>query len=136
MKEISTEINRLHERLADADQVIEDSKSRIEEEQQEYVDLSLEAKEYDPEQVEKKRLEIRTKIEKKIVRNIEKRTGIKIRELDLAISKADTDKSLRSLVHTRKQKTMEKEKRETKMLRKDPENTKKKKAADNMQKQS
>ena len=66
MKDVSTEITRLQERITDADQAIENSESRIEEGKQEYVDLSLEAEEYDPEQVEEKRLEIRPEMEKSI----------------------------------------------------------------------
>ena len=54
MKEISMEITRLQERITDTDQTIEGCESRIEEEKQEYVDLSLEAEEYDPEQVKRK----------------------------------------------------------------------------------
>ena len=77
MKDVSTEITRLQERITDADQAIENSESRIEEGKQEYVDLSLEAEEYDPEQVEEKRLEIRPEMEKKIVQNIKKGTGKK-----------------------------------------------------------
>lgn len=136
MKEINAEIIRLQERITDADQAIEDSESRIEEEKQEYVDLSLEAEEYDPEQVEEKCLEIRPEMEKKIVRNIEKRTGKKIRELDLAISTTETDKSLRSLVHTRKQKLKGKEKTETKTGISDPAKSKKEKAVDDQQKRA
>ena len=66
-------------------------------------------------------------MEKKIVRNIEKGTGKKVRELDLAISTAETDKSLRSLVHTSKLKSKEKEKAETIILSADPANLKKEK---------
>ena len=127
MKEISTEITRLQERITDVDQAIEDSESRIEDEKQEYVELSLESEEYDPEEVEEKRLEVRSEMEKKIVRNIEKGTGKKVRELDLAISTAETDKSLRSLVHTSKLKSKEKEKAETIILSADPANLKKEK---------
>ena len=127
MKEINAEITRLQERITDADQAIEDSESRIEEEKQEYVDLSLEAEEYDPEQIDKKRLEIRPEMEKKIVRNIEKGSSRKIREMDLAISTAETDKSLLSLVHTSKLKSKEKEKAETKILSADTTNSKKEK---------
>ena len=125
MKEISAEIIRLQERITDADQVIEDSESRIEEEKQEYVDLSMEAEEYDPEQVEEKRLEVRPEMEKKIARNIEKRTGKKAREMDLAISTIETDKVLHSLVRIRKQKMKEKEKTEMTMLNMDSEKLKK-----------
>ena len=125
MKEISAEIIRLQERITDADQVIEDSESRIEEEKQEYVDFSMEAEEYDPEQVEEKRLEVRPEMEKKIARNIEKRTGKKAREMDLAISTIETDKVLHSLVRIRKQKMKEKEKTEMTMLNMDSEKLKK-----------
>ena len=127
MKEISTEITRLQERITDAAQTIEDNESRIEEEKQDYVDLSLEAEEYDPEYVKEKRLEIRPEIEKRIVRNIEKGTGKKVRELDLAISTTETDKSLLSLVRTRKLKPKEKEKAEAIILSADPANSKKEK---------
>lgn len=136
MKEINAEITRLQERITDADQAIEDSESRIEEEKQEYVDLSLEAEEYDPEQIDKKRLEIRPEMEKKIVRNIEKGTGKKVRELDLAISTAETDKSLRSLVRTGKQKLKKKEKTKAKTLNANLDKTKKEKAEDNQQKRA
>ena len=136
MKEICTEIIRLQERITDADQAIEDSESRIEEEKQEYVDLSLESEEYDPEQVKEKRLEIRPEMEKKVIRNIEKGTGKKVRELDLAISTAETDKSLRSLVHTRKQKLKEIKKTEAKTLRADPVKKKKEIVEDSQQKQA
>ena len=136
MKEISAEITRLQERIANADQAIEDSESRIEEEKQEYVDLSLEAEEYDPEQVEEKRLEVRPEMEKKIVRNIEKGTGKKVRELDLAISTTETDKSLCSLVRTRKQKLKEKEKAETRKLIADSVKTKAEKVVDDQQKRA
>lgn len=136
MKEINAEITRLQERITDADQAIEDSESRIEEEKQEYVDLSLEAEEYDPEQIDKKRLEIRPEMEKKIVRNIEKGTGRKVRELDLAISTADTDKSLRSLVRTGKQKLKKKEKTKAETLNANLDKTKKEKAEDNQQKRA
>lgn len=136
MKEINAEITRLQERITDADQAIEDSESRIEEEKQEYVDLSLEAEEYDPEQIDKKRLEIRPEMEKKIVRNIEKGTGRKVRELDLAISTAETDKSLRSLVRTGKQKLKKKEKTKAETLNANLDKTKKEKAEDNQQKRA
>ena len=136
MKDVSTEITHLQEKITDANQVIEDSESRIEEEKQEYVDLSLEAEEYDPEQVEEKRLEIRPEVEKKIVRNIEKGTGKKVRELDLAISTTETDKSLRSLVHTRKQKLKEIKKTEAKTLRADPAKKKKEIVEDSQQKRA
>ena len=136
MKEINTEITRLQERIANADQAIENSESRIEEEKQEYVDLSLEAEEYDPEQVEEKRLEIQPKVEKKSVRNIEKGTGKKVRELDLAISTTETDKSLRSLVRTRKQKLKEKEKTETKTCISDPAQSKKEKTVNDQQRRA
>ena len=75
-------------------------------------------------------------MEKKIVRNIEKGTGKKARELDLAISTAETDKSLRSLVRTRKQKLKEKEKIEMKKLSADPVKTKKETAVDDQQKRA
>ena len=65
-------------------------------------------------------------MEKKIVRNIEKGTGKKVHELDLAISTTETDKSLRSLVRTRKLKLKEKEKTEAKILNANLEKTKKK----------
>lgn len=120
MKEISTEITHLQERITDADQAIEDSETRIEEEKQEYVDLTLEAIEYDSEQFEEKCLEIRPEMEKKIIRNIEKGTGKKVRELDLAVSTTETDKVLHSLVHSRKQKLKEKVKTEMKTLSVDP----------------
>ena len=136
MKEIGAEITCLQERITDADQVIEDSESRIEEEKQEYVDLSLEAEEYDPELVKEKRLEVRPEMEKKIVRNIEKRTGKKVRELDLVISTTETDKSLRSLVHTKKQKLKEIKKTEAKTLRADPVKEKKEKTVDSQQKRA
>ena len=136
MKEISAEITHLQDMITNADQAIETSDSRIEEEKQEYVVLSLEAEEYDHEQVDEKRLEIRPEMEKKIVRNIEKGTGKKVRELDLAISTAETDKSLRSLVRTKKQKLIKKGKIEAKMLRIDQEDTKKKQTIDNPQKQA
>ena len=136
MKEISTEITRLQERITDADQAIEESESRIEEEKQEYVDFFLEAEEYDSEQVEEKRLEIRPEMEKKIVRNIEKGTGKKVHELDLAISTTETDKSLRSLVRTRKLKLKEKEKTEAKILNANLEKTKKEKTMDVQQKRA
>ena len=136
MKEISAEINWLQERITDADQAIEDSKSRIEEEKQEYINLSLEAEEYDPEQVKEKSLEIRPEMEKKIVRNIEKGTGKKVRELDLAISTAETDKSLRSLIRTKKQKLKEREKTETKKPNANLEKTKKEKTVDDQQKRT
>ena len=136
MKEISTEITRLQERITDVDHAIEDSESRIEEERQEYVDLSLEAEEYDPEQVDEKRLEIRPEMEKKIVRNIEKGTGKKVRELDMAVSTTKADKSLRSLVHTRKQKLKERKKTEAKTLRADPVKKKKEIVEDSQQKQA
>ena len=95
--------------------------------QQEYVDFFLEAEEYDSEQVEEKRLEIRPEMEKKIVRNIEKGTDKKVRELDLAISTTETDKSLCSLVRARKEKI------ETKKLNADLAKTKKEKAVDKQQ---
>lgn len=136
MKEISAEITRLQERITDADQAIEDSESRIEEEKQEYVDLTLESEEYDPEQIDEKRLEIRPEMEKKIVRNIEKGTGKKVCELDLAISTTETDKSLRSLVHTRKQKLKEKEKIEAKTPNANLEKAKKEKDTDDQQKRA
>ena len=136
MKEISAEITRLQERITDADQAIEDSESRIEEEKQEYVELSLESEEYDPEEVEEKRLKIRSEMEKKIVRNIEKRIGKKVRELDLAISTAETDKSLRSLVRTRKQKLKDKEKTHEKTLSVDLEKAKKQKAVESQKKRA
>ena len=136
MKEISAEIIRLQERITDADQAIEDSESRIEEEKHEYVDLSLEAEKYDPEQVDEKRLEIRPEMEKKIVRNIEKGTGKKVRELDMAVSTTKADKSLRSLVHTRKQKLKERKKTEAKTLRADPVKKKKEIVEDSQQKQA
>ena len=130
MKEISTEITRLLDRITDTDQAIEDSETRIEKEKQEYVDLTLESEEYDPEQVEEKRFEIRPEMEKKIIWNIEKGTGKKVRELDLAISTAETDKSLLSLVRTRKLKPKEKEKAETIILSENPANSKKEKTLD------
>ena len=136
MKEISTEINCLQERITDADQAIEDRESRIEEEKQEYINLSLEAEEYDSEQVKEKSLEIRPEMEKKIVRNIEKGTGKKVRELDLAISTAETDKSLRSLIRTKKQKLKEREKTETKKPNANLEKTKKEKTVDDQQKRT
>lgn len=136
MKEISAEINRLQERITDADQAIEDSESRIEEEKQEYVDFFLEAEEYDPEQVEEKRFEIRPEMEKKIIWNIEKGTGKKVRELDLAISTAETDKSLRSLIRTKKQRLKEREKTETKKPNANLEKTKKEKTVDDQQKRT
>lgn len=134
MKEISAEITCLQGRITDADQAIEGSESRIEEEMQEYVDLSLEAEEYDPEQVEEKRLEIRPEMEKKIVRNIEKGTGKKVRGLNLAISTTETDKSLRSLLRTRKLKG--KEKTEIEKLIVNPVKAKKEKAVDSQQKRA
>ena len=136
MKEINAEITRLQERITDVDQAIEDSECRIEEEKQEYVDLSLEAEEYDPEQVEKKRLEIRPEMEKKIARNIEKGIGKKIRELDLAISTAETDKSLRFLARTRKMKLKEKEKTEIEKLIADFVKVKEEKAVNSQQKRA
>ena len=136
MKEISAEITRLQERITDADQAIEDSESRIEEEKQEYVDLTLESEEYDPEQVEEKRFEIRPEMEKKIIWNIEKGTGKKVRELDLAISTAETDKSLRSLIRTKKQRLKEREKTETKKPNANLEKTKKEKTVDDQQKRT
>jgi len=134
MKEISAEITRLQERITDADQAIEDSESRIEEEKQEYVDLSLESEEYDPGQVEEKRLEIRPEVEKKIVRNIEKGTGKKVRELELAISTTETDKSLHSLVRTWKLKQKKKEKSEVKTFSADLAKAKKENAVENQKK--
>lgn len=130
MKDVSTEITRLQERITDADQAIENSESRIEEGKQEYVDLSLEAEEYDPEQVEEKRLEIRPEMEEKIVQNIKKGTGKKVRELDLTVSTTETDKSLRSLIRARKQNMKDKEKTETKTRISDPAKSKKEKAVD------
>ena len=136
MKEISAEITRLQERITDADQAIEDSESGIEEEKQEYVDLTLESEEYDPEQVEEKRFEIRPEMEKKIIWNIEKGTGKKVRELDLAISTTETDKGLHSLVRIRKQKLKEKEKTEATILNANLEKTKKEKTVDVQQKRT
>ena len=132
MKEISADITRLQERITDADQAIEDSKSRIEEEKLEYVDLSLKSEEYDLGQVKEKCLEIRPEMEKKIIRNIEKGTGKKVRELDLAESTTKIDKSLRSLVRTKKQKLMEK----GKTLSADPAKPKKEKTVDDQQKRA
>ena len=108
----------------------------MEEEKQEYVDFSLETEEYDPEQVEEKRFEIRPEMEKKIIWNIEKGTGKKVRELDLAISTAETDKSLRSLVRTRKQKLKDKEKTHEKTLSVDLEKAKKQKAVESQKKRA
>ena len=75
-------------------------------------------------------------MEKKIVRNIEKGTGRKVRELDLALSSAETDKSLRSLVRTRKQKQKGKEKAKTKKLSADPVKMKKERTVDDQQKRT